>query len=714
MRKRFIVGTIIATIIIVVGSIFVTGKKTEVIAASTILIHQPLHVQLTDPLDEKSIEQGVYVTDQNGEKVNVKVKFKDEYTLSIMTEKAGEYVVHIEKKAFKNTFAQKQTVEFKAIEKINHIATTEDIEDYFQTVLNKEKKMKRSGNRLFESDILVEESTVSDTANQSDGASSHSTTNNQVEGIEEGDIVITDGKRIYSIVENKIVITDATDRQNLRKVSEIALAQNSSPLQLLLHHNELIVIFDEYIEKQNPSNPYVGGMSMTKAAIYEIGDGTNPTFIREVGQEGYLNNIRKYDNTLYIVSNYSPNYWILAEGKEVELRPYVTDSENDEKIQPLNVENISILPATIEPSYTLITAIDLTNFKTNTVETKGFLGGSSTLYMSKGALYLTAYESGMMETTELDAANSTMLAFPLMKDTKIYKFAINGTNVELLATTTVEGTVLNQFSMDEHNGYFRIATTEGAAWGKNANSKNHLFVLDPQLKVVGEVRDLAKGERIYSVRYMGDKAYIVTFKETDPLFVFDLTNPEQPKVLGELKIPGFSNYLHPLDDTHLIGIGYDTESRVDAYSKEPMIITTGMKLSLFDITDLTNPKEQDTVVIGGRGTYSEIQHNHKALFRHENHHYFGFPITIYEEKGEYDVMYKGNGAQVYEITATNGIQLKGDLVTSPKEGEQYEDWEQHVLRLLYIDDTLYTVSRQGIKSYDLQTFKEISRVRLNE
>lgn len=711
MKGKLLVGSIIVIVLIIVGSIFIIGKKSEVTAASTILIHQPLYVQLTYDLDEKSIQQGVYVTNRNGDQVDAEVKFENKNMLSIVTKEAGEYVVHIEKKAIKNKFAQKQTVEFKAIKKINHIASAKDLEDYFQTVLSKEKQMKKARNSLF--GTVVEESTVSDTANESAGTNSHSTTNNQVEGIEEGDIVVTDGNYIYSIVENKIVITKAKDRQNLKNVSEIVLDKKSSPLQLLLHNDQLIVIFDEYIEKPNPSHPYDGGMSMTKAAIYNIGDGSNPTFVREFGQEGYLNNIRKYKNTLYIVSNYSPNYWILSEEKDVELRPFISDTANPEQIQPLDVENISILPATTEPSYTLITAIDLTKFNKNTVETKGFLGGSSTLYMSENALYLTAYESNM-RTLEMDTANSTMLAFPLISDTTIYKFAIDGTSVELLATTTVDGTVLNQFSMDEHNGYFRIATTEGTAWGKEGESKNHLFVLNHELKVVGEVRDLAKGERIYSARYMGDKAYIVTFKETDPLFVIDLENPEQPKVLGELKIPGFSNYLHPIGENHLLGIGYETESRVDEYSKEPMILTTGMKLSLFDITDFTNPKEQDTVVIGGRGTYSEIQHNHKALFRNENYHYFGFPITLYEEKEKYDVEYKGNGAQVYEVTAENGIQLIGDLIDPPKKGEQYEEWEQLILRLLYIDDTLYTVSRNEIKSYDLQTFNEISRVRMNE
>src|SRR5690606_22698817 len=123
----------------------------------------------------------------------------------------------------------------------------------------------------------------------------------------------------------------------------------------------------------------------------------------------------------------------------------------------------------------------------------------------------------------------------------------------------------------EHDGHVRIATTEGSAWGTTANSKNHLFILDGNLKQVGAVNDLAKGERIYSARFMGDKAYLVTFKETDPLFVIDTKNPAAPKVLGELKIPGFSNYLHPIGENHLLGIGYDTEVKMEEGSKEPVV-----------------------------------------------------------------------------------------------------------------------------------------------
>jgi len=225
------------------------------------------------------------------------------------------------------------------------------------------------------------------------------------------------------------------------------------------------------------------------------------------------------------------------------------------------------------------------------------------------------------------------------------------------------------------------------------------MIYDENLNEVGKLTDLARGERIYSARFMGEKAYIVTFRETDPLFVIDVADPKNPTVLGELKIPGFSNYLHPLDDTHLIGIGYDTKVEIDSYSKQPIVYTMGMKISLFDVTDVENPIEVDNEIIGGRGTYSEVQHDHKALYRDQKKGHYGFPISIYDED-----QYVGSGALVYHITP-KGIELAGDFVKKAQ-GEQYEDWETTIRRLLYIDNTLYTIANHEITAYNKQNFNK--------
>jgi len=231
------------------------------------------------------------------------------------------------------------------------------------------------------------------------------------------------------------------------------------------------------------------------------------------------------------------------------------------------------------------------------------------------------------------------------------------------------------------------------------------------MKRIGSIEGLAKGERIYSARFMGDKAYMVTFKETDPLFVMDVSDPSKPKVLGELKIPGFSNYLHPLDENHLIGFGYDTKSIPGEQGQPPRIVTGGMKISLFDVSDFSNPKEKDTEIIGTQGTSSPLQYDHKALFQHREKGLFGFPINLYEgtNKEGYGE-FAGEGAMVYEITAEDGIQEVANMIKQRNPNQLYEEWEKSIQRIVYIGDTLYTISWKEMKSYDLNTFKEIGIV----
>lgn len=360
----------------------------------------------------------------------------------------------------------------------------------------------------------------------------------------------------------------------------------------------------------------------------------------------------------------------------------------------------------MDGTYSLITAVDLKNGAKTTANTKGYLGGSSGLYMSENALYLTTpiYENNQAAPSNKRVMD--MIWLPRSADTQIFKWNVDGTTLNFAGSTEVKGTVLNQYSMDEYKGNFRIFTTEGNTWDEKSTSYNHLFILDEHLKPLGSVKDMAPGEKIYSARFMGEKAYVVTFKQVDPLFVIDVANPKKPAVLGELKIPGFSNYLHPIDETHLMGIGYDTEQRYDAYTKRNFTVTTNMKMSLFDVSDFSNPKEQSTVKIGGKGSYSDVQYNPKALFRNKEFNYFGFPVVLYDAGKGDEIVYQGHGAQIYEITADKGIVLKGNIINR-NTNEPYENWEQVVQRVVYIDDALYTIARNEVKSYQLNDFKPL-------
>ncbi|MCM3636354.1 beta-propeller domain-containing protein [Sporosarcina luteola] len=596
---------------------------------------------------------------------------------------------------------------------IDSISSEEDLKAYFKRAKDMQSVAVR-----FDGVEESSEKASMDSAESSNavGGGDHSSTNNQVEGVDESDMVKTDGEYIYSIFAGTSVkVVDIRNPQKMKVAAEIKPGDDYYPSQLFLHDDLLIVLGEKMqrypdTDKSNAMDKMMPMNSLTTVRLYNIEMPEKPVFIREIGVEGYMKSARKTGGMLYLVTNVFPNFWAMEEIEGDALRPRILDSnEKEEKF--MEFKDISILPGAVDPSYSVIASIDLTTPKTAELKTKGFLGSSDQMYMTKDHLYLTALK---YEKSTNSRGAEIMIWNPGKADTEIFKFKLDGTNVDFYQSAELSGTILNQFSMDEYKGNFRVVMTEGNMWDDKNPSKNHLYILNEKMEMTGSVKGLAKGERIYSARFMGDKAYMVTFRETDPLFVIDVADPAKPKVLGELKIPGFSNYLHPLDENHLIGFGYDTVAQKNPSGGEPLILTKGMKISLFDVTDFHNPKEKYTEIIGGRGTYSPLQYDHKALFQHKKRNLFGFPVSMYEEGAkDFEVDYKGSGALIYEITPDSGIVLKGDLVQKKASGEQYEEWEKQIQRLLYSGDSVFTLSMDEVKSYKLDSFKEISTLKMN-
>jgi uncharacterized secreted protein with C-terminal beta-propeller domain len=303
--------------------------------------------------------------------------------------------------------------------------------------------------------------------------------------------------------------------------------------------------------------------------------------------------------------------------------------------------------------------------------------------------------------------------------TIIHRISINSGEIKYESRGEVPGHVLNQFSMDEYNGHFRIATTTGS-W--DMTSKNHVYVLDMNLDTVGNLEDLAPGESIYSARFIGNRVYLVTFRKIDPLFVIDLTDPYNPKVLGKLKIPGYSDYLHPYDENHVIGIGKETV----AAEEGDFAWYQGVKLSLFDVSDVEKPKEISKYEIGDRGTDSYALRDHKAFLFSREKGIMVLPILlaeIDEEKYPNGVPpnaygdYVWQGAYVLELTLENGFLLKG-RVTHLETDEELEKSGYYfgspysVTRSFYIENVLYTVSLKKVKMNDMDTLEQLGEVEL--
>ena len=220
--------------------------------------------------------------------------------------------------------------------------------------------------------------------------------------------------------------------------------------------------------------------------------------------------------------------------------------------------------------------------------------------------------------------------------TEIYSIAISGPSFTLAAAGNVTGTVMNQYSMDEYNGYFRIATTsyDYSSTSYTSAQQNNLYILDSNLQVVGKIENLASGEELHSARFIADRCYLVTFNQIDPLFVVDLTQPTNPMVLGNLTIPGYSDFLQPYDATHLIGIGQDVNASIDANKVETpgavyYTAVLGLKISLFDVSNVANPKETSSIVIGDSGTTSEALTDPKAILFDASRNLLVLPVELY-------------------------------------------------------------------------------------
>lgn len=537
-------------------------------------------------------------------------------------------------------------------------------------------------------------------------ANDYSKTNTQVQGVDEADIVKTDGTYIYYLTNEKLTIINTENASQMKEMSTIKFDETFTPEEIFLNNDKIIVIgkryeYDKTERKIGIDEDYLYPNYMdktyTSAKLYNVKDKINPTLERTVEVEGDYLTARMIGSNVYIASNkymyyaYICNTYKSTELNEDDFKPHYLDTATSNETKSINFDCIYYIPEFEDTNYLNIVAFNITNNQEANVES--YLGAGEEIYASKENLYVTKTKY------DYERKNKTSIT------TEIYKFNLNNANCTFAKAGDVPGSVLNQFSMDECNGYFRIATTDSTSWNSESNT-NNLYVLNENLETIGKIEGLAKGERIYSVRFMGNRAYMVTFVETDPLFVIDLSNPTTPTVLGELKIPGYSKYLHPYDETHLIGIGEDTE--VVNYGYGDRVVTNGMKMAMFDVTDPNNPKELYNVKIGEKGTYSELLYNHKALLFSKEKNIIAFPISITEN--DYKVTFQG--AIVYGVSLEKGFELKTKISNSATDYDRYYS-RNRVERIIYIKDTLFTLSNGLIKAVDLNTFETKGSIELH-
>ncbi len=456
------------------------------------------------------------------------------------------------------------------------------------------KKFKDKSSFPFTDKYLVYQSDMSavrKNASAADGytdsteKASYAETYKQVEGVDEADIVKTDADYIYCLTgtDGKVLISRAQGLKT-EKVSEILLDDGVFASEMFLNDDILIIIGTDYYSAD-------GSIIL----VYDISDRTKPKLKTSYSQSGSFTDARMIGDVVYLISNNNvfdlPYYKINATRKQVDYSDICAVKNSDYNC------------------YTFIGAFDTVTGESKSA--KAVIGTSAQIYCSEDNLYLFS---------------------PAEYSLKVLKYELNGTKIALKATGSVKGNINDQFSADEKDGYLRLATTY---YGNNAEI-NKLYVLDKSLKTVGSVSGFAKNEHIEAVKYIGDYAYVITYKTTDPLFIINLSDPYNPKITGEVKIEGFSTLLYPVDENTLLGVGYSTQVIEESYVEAER--TDGVKLVLFDISDKNNPKILDQKVF--EDTYSAAQEEHKALMINKEKGCFAIPLE-YNSSDEGEVLLFG-------------------------------------------------------------------------
>lgn len=575
----------------------------------------------------------------------------------------------------------------KVEEKEISLKTVGNFENFYEVI-----KEKYGSNQNFQfndaitEDLAVEDATTDATKSTT---STRSETNTQVENVDEADVVKVDDRYIYYVSERKIVIIDAQSPETSEKIAEINYKEtNFNPSEIYVKDNKIIVIGNEVIENGAITDIATTTEFKPKTGIiiYDVTNIKEPREVRRVMVEGNYISSRMIENNVYFVANkyiYSSSILInqLEDLDENEYKPVYQDTAISQEEKCINYDSIYYLDGTQDASYLMLAGLNINNEEEANIRT--FLGAGRYIYASEKNMYIATSKITYGEGYEVIGSM-----------THILKFGLENGKFNFKAEADVEGQVNNQFSMDENDDTFRIATTTGNIW-VDETTANSLYILNDELEEVGKITGFAKEEKIYSVRYVGDKAYVVTFKQTDPLFVIDLSVPSNPQILGELKIPGYSTYLHPYDETHLIGFGYDTKE------DGTRVMTNGLKMAMFDVSDLNNPKELFKIAIGdSKYTYSELLYNHKALLFSKERNIIAFPL--YSSSGG-----KTNSrAAIYEIDLVKGFTLKGEIANVTTK------YDENVKRIVFVNNTYYTLSNSIVKAADMETLEVVKEIKI--
>lgn len=521
-----------------------------------------------------------------------------------------------------------------------------------------------------------------------EGGKDYSTTNLQMEGVDESDIAKIDGSYIYTVEDKYIVITDIRDGK-LEEVTRFLPKDCGAAdrvMEIYVDGDQLILVVQGYetslsesskagSDKENSDKESsdeeiavsdasedsafcykMNGKSTTQIQVYSIVDRRNPEFEGRLIQDGYYNTSRKIGDVVYLFTQYHMTSDVVG---------YV-EKEYTSVIPKVNGEKVAAgeiyLPESSGESGILVSSLDV-NKPDKVLDSKLVISGYAQTYISKDALYL--YEE------DYDGAMITNIA----------KFALDEGRISGVAATAVRGYVRDTFAINASDGYLRVLTTDYST----EDEVNALYILDENMKLTGQLTGIAPGEEIYAARFMGNTGYFVTYRNTDPLFTVDLSDPAKPEIIGELKVTGFSEYLHFWDDTHLLGIGYESDEKTGNIEN--------FKLSMFNIENPGEVTEEAKLVLKDVD-YSEALYDYKSVIISKDKNLIGLVCEDYSSS---------RTKQTYQIYSYENGTFKKQAEIPGINGVNYEN-----VRGMYSGNVFYLWINDNITSYDMTDgFKKI-------
>ena len=507
-----------------------------------------------------------------------------------------------------------------------------------------------------------------------DQAVTHSDTNVRTEGVGEGDIVKTDGRYLYIMSMDQVQILNI-ESEEMKEVGTISMDQTDYLIEIYLKDDKLVCVYARTTDKTD-SQGVIRSVPYTVAETFDVSDPANPKSLGEMSQSGSFHTMRVSGDYMYLLSTFYAD----VTGLQDDISSYVPEVQGK-----LIESNYILLPQQEKGRvYTVVTSFSLKD-PTKQTDHLAFFGDGSQCYVSQNNIYVydTIYDAKVSRVTQ----------------TEIRKVSYKDGKLDGTGHAVIDGVINDSFSIDEYDGFLRVVTTirenDDTSGGVNPllridsasdasseveDSTNALYILDQDLKEIGKLENLAEGEKVYSARFMGDTCYFVTYKQVDPLFSVDLSDPKKPRVLGELKIPGFSDYLHPYGEGLLLGIGMDVE--------EDGATVNGVKLSMFDISDPKNVEEVHKTVL--EECYStDVSYNYRAAFVDVEKNLIGFPG--YQEQQEY---------YIYSYDKE-----KGFTCVFEKKLSGYSE-----VRGLYAGERFYLVTEATVESYRLDNFEKVDDV----